>query len=152
MQSNELLSHWQQLCGTDLGTTEWLTVDQARIDSFADTTLDHQVIHIDPDADATKKLGGTIAHGFLSLSLLSYLSSTLTSPHVAGHSILNYGLNRVRFLMPVPSGSDIRLHMKVVQAQEKSQGVLVTYNSELEIRDQDKPAFIAEHLALLLFH
>lgn len=151
MQSDELLSHWQQLSGTELGTTEWLTIDQARIDSFADTTLDHQVIHIDPEAEATKILGGTIAHGFLSLSLLSYLSSTLTSPHVAGHTVLNYGLNRVRFLMPVPSGSDIRLQLKVVQAEEKSQGVLVTFNSEVEIRDRNKPAFVAEQLALILY-
>lgn len=151
MQRADLISHWQQLSGTDLGTTEWLNIDQVRIDHFAETTLDHQAIHVDPDADATKKLGGTIAHGFLSLSLLSYLGSTLTAPHIAGITVLNYGLNRVRFLMPVPSGSDIRLHMKVLKTQEKSQGVLVTFHSEVEIRNREKPALIAEQLALLLY-
>lgn len=151
MQSDELLSHWQSLVDTDLGTTDWLTVDQDRIDNFADTTLDHQVIHIDPQAPATQKLGGTIAHGFLSLSLLSHLGGSLTRPHIGDRAVLNYGLNRVRFLTPVPSGSDIRLHMKVKTVEEKSQGVLVTYSSEVEIRDHDKPAFIAEQLALLLY-
>lgn len=151
MQNNELLSHWQSLVGTDLGTTDWLTIDQQRIDNFADTTLDHQVIHIDPQAPATKKLGGTIAHGFLSLSLLSHLSSTLTKTHIGDRAVLNYGLNRVRFLNPVPSGSDIRLHMKVKSVEGKTHGVLVTFSSEVEISDQHKPAFVAEQLALLLY-
>ncbi len=151
MQNNELLSHWQNLVGTDLGTTDWLTIDQQRIDNFADTTLDHQVIHIDPQAPATKKLGGTIAHGFLSLSLLSHLSSTLTKTHIGDRAVLNYGLNRVRFLNPVPSGSDIRLHMKVKSVEGKTHGVLVTFSSEVEISDQHKPAFVAEQLALLLY-
>ena len=151
MQNNELLSHWQSLVGTDLGTTDWLTIDQQRIDNFADTTLDHQVIHIDPQAPATKKLGGTIAHGFLSLSLLSHLSSTLTKTHIGDRAVLNYGLNRVRFLNPVPSGSDIRLHMKVKSVEGITHGVLVTFSSEVEISDQHKPAFVAEQLALLLY-
>lgn len=148
---NKLFTHWQALVGNDLGTTDWFTIDQARIDKFADTTVDHQVIHIDPQAPATQKLGGTIAHGFLSLSLLSHLSSTLTKPHIGAHAVLNYGLNRVRFISPVPSGSDIRLHMKVKAVEEKPQGVLVTYHSEVELRDAEKPAFIAEQMGLLLY-
>lgn len=140
-----------RLTNTELATTDWFIIDQERIDNFADITLDHQVIHIDPQAPATKKLGGTIAHGFLHLSLLSHLSRSLTPPHIGDRAVLNYGLNRVRFLTPVPSGSEIRLHMKVKPVDEKSQGVLVTYTSEVEIRDHEKPAFIAEQLALLLY-
>ncbi len=151
MQSKDLLTQWQHLAGTDLGVTDWLTIDQQRINSFAETTLDHQLIHIDPTAQATQNLGGTIAHGFLSLSLLSYLGATLTKPHIGDNTVLNYGLNRVRFINPVASGSDIRLHMKVLSAGENPQGVLVTFHSEVEIKNTQKPALIAEQLALFLY-
>lgn len=151
MRNEEFLAHWQKMAGTDLGTTPWLHIDQDRINAFADTTLDHQSIHVDPQAPATQKLGGTIAHGFLSLSLLSHLSAILMKPHTGQHTVLNYGLNKVRFISPVASGSDIRLHMKVIAAEEKPQGILVTWHSEVEIRNVEKPAFIAEQLALLLY-
>lgn len=151
MSTNELLEQCQQRVGEKLGTSDWLTIDQQRINDFADTTLDHQVIHIDPQAQATQALGGTIAHGFLTLSLLSYLSAQITSPLNADRTVLNYGLNRVRFLTPVASGSDVRLHMTIKSVEEKKQGVLVTYNSEVEIRDAAKPALIAEQLILILY-
>ncbi len=151
MDKQSLTQHWQQLAGKSLGTTDWLLVDQNRIDTFADTTIDHQVIHIDPDATATKKIGGTIAHGFLSLSLLSYFSAQLTGEHVFQHTVLNYGLNRVRFLTPVPSGSEVRVHLSVQSIEEKPQGVLATMSAEMEIKDSPKPAFVAEKLILILF-
>jgi len=145
-----LIQIWQSRVGKKVGTSEWLTIDQDRINAFADTTKDHQVIHIDPDADATKALGGTIAHGFLSLSLLSYLNATLTRPLNGNRTVLNYGLNKVRFLNPVPTGSDVRSHLSVVAADEKPKGVLVTFNSEIEIRNHDTPALVAEQLALVI--
>ena len=151
MDNQSLISHWEKLKGHSLGTSDWLVVDQKRIDSFADTTIDHQVIHIDPDAPATQKIGGTIAHGFLSLSLLSYFSAQLTHEHKFQHTVLNYGLNRVRFLTPVPSGSSVRVHLHVVDTEEKSQGLLATLGAEMEIKDAPKPAFVAEKLILLLF-
>ena len=118
--------------------------------AFADTTNDHQVIHIDPDAEATKALGGTIAHGFLSLSLLSYLNASLTRPLNGQRTVLNYGLNKVRFLSPVPTGASVRSHVTVVSAEAKPKGVLVTFNTEMEIRDHDTPALVAEQLALVI--
>lgn len=152
MDKQTLISHWQNLAGQSLGTSDWLQVDQQRINAFADATLDHQVIHIDPQAEATKKLGGTIAHGFLSLSLLSYLVASLTRPHKDDHTVLNYGLNRVRFLTPVPADANIRLQSTVKEVLQKSNGVLVTLDNTLEIKGNQKPAMLAEKLILLLFH
>ncbi len=150
MSEQTLIQTWQSRVGKKVGTSDWLTIDQDRIDAFADTTEDHQVIHIDPDADATKALGGTIAHGFLSLSLLSYMNASLTRPLNGDRTVLNYGLNKVRFLSPVASGSDVRSHLSVVAAQAKPKGVLVTFNAEIEIRDQKTPALVAEQLALVI--
>lgn len=152
MDNSELLSHWQQLQGSELGISNWLQVDQQRIDAFADATLDHQVIHIDPQAEATQKLGGTIAHGFLSLSLLSCLIEELTRSHSDKRTVLNYGLNRVRFLQPVPSGASIRLHTTVKDVTDKTNGILVTLDNTLEIDSVEKPVMVAEKLILLLYH
>jgi len=150
MTEQTLLQMWQSRVGEKIGSSDWLTIDQDRINAFADTTKDHQVIHIDPDADATKALGGTIAHGFLSLSLLSYLNAGLTRPLNGNRTVLNYGLNRVRFLNPVSTGAEIRSHLSVISAEPKSKGVLITYKAEVEIRNHDKPALIAEQLALVV--
>ena len=150
MVDGTLIQTWQSRMGEKIGTSDWLTIDQNRINAFADTTLDHQVIHIDPDADATRALGGTIAHGFLTLSLLSYLNGNLTQALNGNRTVLNYGLNKVRFLSPVPTGADIRSHLSVVAAETKPRGVLVTFNSEIEIRNHDTPALVAEQLALVV--
>ena len=152
MDNQALLQHWQSLQEQSLGTSDWLVIAQPQINAFADATLDHQVIHIDPEAEATRKLGGTIAHGFLSLSLLSHLLEGLTSTHNDDHTVLNYGLNRVRFLHPVASDSRIRLHCVVNDVTDKSNGVLVTLDSTIEIDGQQKPALVAEQLILLLYH
>lgn len=152
MDNHALLQHWQQLEGQPLGTSDWLLVDQPRINAFADATLDYQAIHVNPEAEATRRLGGTIAHGFLSLSLLSYLIEGLTQPHNDNHTVLNYGLNRLRFLSPVPVDSRIRLHSTVTGVTDKGNGVLVTLHSTVDIESQEKPALVAEQLILLLYH
>ncbi|MEM7257210.1 MAG: MaoC family dehydratase [Pseudomonadota bacterium] len=152
MDNAALLQHWQQLQGQSLGTSDWLQVEQQRIDAFADATMDYQVIHIDPQADATKKIGGTIAHGFLTLSLLSYLIESLTRTHTDNRTVLNYGLNRVRFLQPVPGDASIRLHASVKEVTDKSNGVLVTIDNTVDIQGQATPAMVAEKLILVLYH
>lgn len=151
MNNDSLTTHWASLIGSTLGTTDWLEIDQAKIDAFADVTSDHQVIHVDPDAFATKELGGTIAHGFLGLSMLSYLSHGLLEPHINNNVVLNYGLNRVRFITPIPASSKIRLTATVITTEAKSQGVLVTYQSQVDIDQHEKPAFVAEQLILIMY-
>lgn len=150
MSEESLIEHWQLLVGTTLGPGKWFSIDQPRIDAFADVTLDHQMIHVDPEADATKELGGTIAHGFLGLSMLSHLSQELLEPHSRGHVVLNYGLNRVRFITPVPAASKIRLTATVLTAETKPTGLMIAYDAIVEIEQQHKPAFVAEQLLLIL--
>ena len=150
MAEQTLLQNWQSRVGRKVGTSDWLTIDQHRINAFADATIDHQEIHIDPDAMATKALGSTIAHGFLSLSLLSHLNTGLIKPLNGDRTVLNYGLNRVRFLNPVATGADVRSHLSVVAASAKQKGVLITFNAEVEIKDRDTPALIAELLILVI--
>ncbi len=137
--------------GKDLGPSEWFTVDQQRVNDFADVTLDHQYIHVDPAAAAQTPFGGTIVHGFLTMSLLVHLVSGLT---VAPENMvmgLNYGFNKLRFLSPVPVGSEIRAHMKVADITERSQGqYLLTYDVSVEIKGEDKPALVAEWLNLVI--
>jgi len=141
---------WQPLIGHKLGPTDWLLVDQQRINAFADATMDHQMIHVDAEAAATKAMGGTIAHGFLTLSLLSHMNAILMKPLTQGHTVLNYGLNRLRFIHPVKSGSQLRLHLEVLNAEQKTQGVLLTLKAEVQIENTEKPALVAEQLVLIL--
>ncbi len=150
MSEQALIKTWSALADTTLGPTDWFEIDQLQIDAFADVTLDHQVIHIDPTAEATKALGGTIAHGFLGLSMLSHLSRDLLAPYVDGKVVLNYGLNKVRFITPVPASSKIRLTITIRSIEAKPQGVLVTYESVVDIHNLLKPAFVAEQLILIL--
>jgi acyl dehydratase len=136
--------------GRDLGTSEWLNVDQERINKFADVTLDHQFIHIDPVAAAKTPFAGTIAHGFLSLSLLPNLMKdlTLTPPKVMMG--VNYGFNTLRFLTPVAVDSDVRANVQVKDVIEKNPGqYLITYQVALEIKGVDKPALVAEWLTMI---
>ena len=150
MENSTLHSQWSTLIGATLGPGEWFEISQQRIDAFADATLDHQSIHVDPDHTNTIELGGTIAHGFLSLSMLSYLSKALFDPYLDGNVVLNYGLNKLRFITPVPASAEIRLSIRIVNAEVKSQGVLVCYESVVDINQKDKPAIVAEQLALIL--
>ncbi len=132
--------------GEPLGTSDWLTVDQSRIDAFADCTEDHQFIHVDPVKAAATPLGTTVAHGFLTLSLLSAMAqSALPRPAVA--MSINYGFDKVRFMSFVKSGSRVRGHFKLLELAEKSPGRWQQkVEVSVEIEGEAKPALIAEWL------
>jgi acyl dehydratase len=132
------------LAGSDLGHSEWLEIDQQRIDTFADATDDHQWIHVDPERAASGPFGGTIAHGFLTLSLLIPLwDGILTVEGVT--TKVNYGLNKVRFTGPVPAGSKIRAAAKLVSVEEvKGDGVQVVIDFTIERDGSDKPCCVAQ--------
>jgi acyl dehydratase len=134
--------------GQELGVSDWLSIDQQRIDTFARATGDHQWIHVDLER-ATRERGGTIAHGFLILSLIPVLHESVTEITDASFG-LNYGLNRVRFIGPVAAGSRIRLLEKLVSVAPKQDGLLVTYEFVIEREGEDKPALIAESLGLIV--
>ncbi|QHL91519.1 MaoC family dehydratase [Sphingomonas changnyeongensis] len=135
--------------GQPLGTSDWLTVDQAMIDKFADATGDHQFIHVDPDKAKLTPFGGTIAHGFLSLSLMPVLTQMTDMPRPAGIKMgVNYGGNKTRFLAPVRSGKRVRGHFKLLELEEKRPGQWQqTVEYTLEIEGEDKPALIAEWIS-----
>ena len=132
--------------GQLLGTSEWLTVDQAMIDKFADATGDHQFIHVDVEKAKQTPFGGTIAHGFLSLSLMPILTQMADLPRAEGIKMgVNYGGNKTRFLAPVRSGKRVRGHFKLLELDEKRPGQWQqTVEYTLEIEGEDKPALIAE--------
>jgi acyl dehydratase len=135
--------------GTDLGTSEWVTVDQTRIDRFADATDDHQWIHVDPQRAASGPFGGTIAHGYLSLSLLAPMMFELLQ--VEGTAlVINAGSDRVRFITPVRSGSRVRAHATITGAERIPTGVRVKQSVTLEIEGADKPALVAETLTVFV--
>ena len=133
--------------GKDMGESDWLVVDQDRINQFADATLDHQFIHVDSEK-ATPLFGSTIAHGFLSLSLMA----GLPAPQVAPENMtmaFNYGLDRVRFLTPVNVGSKVRTKAILLSVDDKGDGrYLVKNEVTMEIEGQEKPAYIAESLTM----
>jgi len=128
-------------------TGDWFTVDQGRIDAFADATEDHQWIHVDPERAASGPFGATIAHGFLTLSLLPHLASALVE--VDGVAMaMNYGMDKVRFLAPVTAGSRIRATTEITGAEETRSGVRLSSTVTVEIEGADKPALVAQTLAL----
>jgi acyl dehydratase len=136
--------------GEKVGISSWLTVDQRRIDAFAEATEDHQFIHVDAAAAAKTPFGGTIAHGFLSLSLLSRLGAEAMLIPQGTKLALNYGLERVRFLAPVRSGKRVRGHFVLDSLEEKSAGqLLMRHDVTVEIEDEPKPALSAIWLTLL---
>jgi len=141
-----------ELAGRELGYSDWLTITQDRINVFADAINDHQFIHVDPERAAQTPAGTTIAHGFLSLSLISFLTADL-GPTPEGHAMTyNYGLNKVRFLNPVKVGSRVRAHMKVQQVTQKKPGqLLMIAEVTVEIEDEEKPALFAESLAMVFY-
>ncbi|KQQ49904.1 dehydratase [Pseudomonas sp. Leaf127] len=135
--------------GQDLGHSDWLTIDQERIDLFAEATGDFQFIHIDPVKAAQTPFGGTIAHGFLSLSLIPKLMGDLLVLPEGLKMVVNYGLDSVRFIQPVAVGSRVRLKLQLTDVTEKKPGQwLLKGTVTLEIEGQDKPAYIAEPLTL----
>ncbi|GAB3265816.1 MaoC family dehydratase [Alteromonas gracilis] len=139
----------QQAAGTDIGTTEWVEIDQQRVDLFADATDDHQWIHVDKERAEAGPFGGTIAHGYLTLSLIPWLGSKAMSLETPGAK-LNYGLNKVRFPSPVLVGSRVRAHVSVKEVTDLPAGKQVTFGYVIEIEGGDKPACVAETVVLLL--
>ena len=135
--------------GQELGVSDWITVSQSRIDAFAECTGDHQFIHVDPEKAAQTPFGTTIAHGYLTLSLLSAMAYG-AMPGIEGTKMgVNYGLNKVRFMAPVKSGKRIRGRFKLVDVTERQPGVLQsTVEVTVEIDGEDKPALIAEWVTL----
>jgi acyl dehydratase len=132
----------------DLGATDWVTLDQERIDRFAQATGDHQWIHVDPEKAAQGPFGGTIAHGYLSLSLLPGLMPDVLRVEGARMGI-NYGIDRIRFTSPVPVDSQVRVKAKLLSAERRGEGVLYKLGVEVEIRDAEKPALVGEVLYLV---
>jgi acyl dehydratase len=135
--------------GSEIGTSEWLTVDQARISAFADATLDHQWIHVDVEAAAAGPFGTTIAHGFLTLSLLPHFASEVFRLETPG-ARLNYGLEKVRFPAPVPVDSRLRSHVRFGEVRDLPAGKQLIVEHTVEIEGQAKPACVAAHVVLLL--
>ena len=136
--------------GQEVGTSSWLLVDQSRIEAFADATEDRQFIHVDPSAAAQTPFGGTIAHGFLSLSLLSRMAAEATLLPDGLKMAVNYGFDRVRFLAPVRSGKRVRGRFTLDSVVEKAPGqYLMRYTVTVEIEGEDKPALTAEWLGLM---
>jgi acyl dehydratase len=136
--------------GEGIGVSSWLLVDQARIDAFADTTEDRQFIHIDPAAAARTPFGGTVAHGFLTLSLLSRMGAEVMLIPDGAKMAVNYGLDRVRFLAPVRSGKRVRGRFSLDSVEEKAPGQhLMRHTVTVEIEGENKPALTALWLGLI---
>jgi acyl dehydratase len=131
--------------GTELGPTDWLAVDQRRVDQFAQATDDHQWIHVDPERAASGPYGGTIAHGLLTLSLLPHFMHDLYRVDNVAMAI-NYGFNKVRFITPVPVGSRLRAASKITAVAELSGGVQATLTTTIEVEGSDKPAAVVESI------
>lgn len=135
--------------GTCLGRSDWLTIDQGRINDFADATGDHQFIHVDPERAATGPFGTTIAHGLLTLSLIPSLMSQVMVFPAGMKMAINYGMDSVRFIQPVKVDSQVRLKVDLTEVSEKKPGQwLMKILATLEIEGESKPAYIAEPLSL----
>lgn len=140
------MSAFPELVGVELGPTSWIEVTQERIDAFAAATDDHQWIHTDPERAAAGPYGTTIAHGFLTLSLcVPMLYETLPS---SGEMVVNYGVNKVRFPAPVPTGSRVRGRFRVIGVDEAATGTRVTIEAIVECERVEKPVCVAELVVL----
>ena len=143
------VSELTSLIGKDMGHSDWLLVDQERVNQFAECTGDHQFIHIDEEKAKQTPFGGTIAHGFLSLSLVPMLMEKIMIMPQGLKMAVNYGLDSVRFIQPVKVDSRVRLVVTLTDATEKNPGQwLLKARAVLEIEGQEKPAYIAEPLTL----
>tara|TARA_B100001287_G_scaffold264628_1_gene256697 strand:- start:334 stop:786 length:453 start_codon:yes stop_codon:yes gene_type:complete len=138
----------KECVGQEIGISDWLTIDQGRINDFADATGDHQWIHIDPDRTNSELGMPTIAHGFLTLSLVPMLTSKISSIKSVTRGI-NYGTNKVRFTNMVPVNSNIRAKTKLLEAQPKAGGTQLISEVSIEIEGQDRPAMIAETVSIV---
>jgi len=141
----------KQMIDQDNGVSDWILIDQERVNRFANATDDHQWIHVDVESAQKGPFGGTIAHGFLILSLIPLFSSSGKYLPEGMKMALNYGLNKVRFIDPVPVGSRVRSRMVISAVEEKDPGrILMTTTHTIEIEGHDKPACVAELLAMFM--
>ena len=141
----------QEYIGKPLEPSQWLCIDQQMINTFADATMDHQFIHVDEERAAQTPFGSTIAHGYLTMSLIShFLGECAVGPDNAAMA-LNYGSDKVRYLQPVKVGSDIRAQASLMSVSEKAPGQLLTKTAiSIEIKGEEKPALVAEILSLFI--
>jgi len=141
-----------EFVGRELGVSDWVVVDQARIDAFAHCTGDRQWIHVDVErARRESPFGGTIAHGYLTLSLLAALAMEIGLIPEDASAGLNYGLDKVRFMTPVKAGAQVRNRVSLVSVEKKGGGrIIVKTMNELQIEGEEKPALVAETLAMLV--
>jgi acyl dehydratase len=136
--------------GTEIGVSPWIEIGQDRIDAFADVTGDHQFIHVDPAAAAQTPFGGTIAHGFLTLSLLSQMAAGVVAVPETVSVVVNYGFEKVRFIAPVKSGKRVRGRFTLAAMEEKRPGQWqFLHNVIVEIEGEDKPALTADWIGLI---
>ena len=131
------------LVGAELGASDWHTVDQPRIDAFADATGDHQWIHVDPERAKEGPFGGPVAHGYLTLAMLPMLLAEVVAVSDAVMGV-NYGTEKIRFTNAVPVGSRVRLHAKLARAQRRGPSVIWTVGVQIEIEGKEKPALVGE--------
>jgi len=137
--------------GTEIGTSDWITIDQKRIDAFAEVTEDRQFIHVDPEQAAKSMFGGTVAHGFLTLSLLSRFAADVMLVPPDAKMAVNYGFDNVRFLAPVPAGARVRGIFTLANVEEKGPGRLLMHHDVMvDIDVTEKPALTADWLGLIL--
>jgi len=154
MSEKSAIEVMSESVGKELGVSDWLEIDQERIDDFAKCTLDYQWIHIDKEKAAKGPFGTTIAHGYLTLSLLPYLGQGIgIRPEGVNITMgVNYGLNKFRLINPVAVGSKIRTRVVLKEVAEKGPGrILMTTENTIEIEGQDKPACVAETLSMLFY-
>jgi acyl dehydratase len=136
--------------GQEIGVSHWITISQADIDTFADVTGDHQFIHVDPEAAKATPFGGTIAHGFLTLSLLSQMAASVMLRPETLKMAVNYGFERVRFIAPVRSGKRVRGRFTLARMDEKNpRQYQFVHNVVVEIEGEEKPALIADWIGLI---
>jgi acyl dehydratase len=148
MTTKLTLAELESSTDRDLGTSEWETIDQRQIDLFAEATHDHQWIHVDPKAAAQGPFGTTVAHGYLTLSMLPYFVSQVLNVTDMRMGI-NYGTEKIRFTAPVPVGSQVRLKATLRDSERRGEGVLYRLGIEVEIKDSEKPALVGEVLYLV---
>ncbi len=153
MSDNAGLEKLQALVGQEVGLSDWMNIDQDRINKFAECTDDHQWIHVDEEKAARGPYGVPIAQGFLTISLITTLSDCINLP-LEGLNVkmgLNYGLDKVRFLSPVKVNSNIRTRVVLQEIKEKGAGrIFLTYAHTIEIEGEEKPACVAEHLGMII--
>jgi acyl dehydratase len=149
MTTRLTLAELEGAAGLELQPSDWVTIEQRAIEQFADATGDHQWIHVDPERAAQGPFGTTVAHGYLSLSLLPGLLGSMLKVTDARMGV-NYGIEKVRFTAPVPSGSRVRLKAAIRSAEKRGDGVLYRVGAEVEIEGSEKPALVGEVVYLVL--